>query len=248
MSCGNKLDTCGGKKHYANCVKHEGNIPEHGDLKSCDCHSVQDVLNDLSAMADEAYEQTHLDIIAPCLTFEKDKFDKVENAVAIQTIASKLCEVVSHIGLDAAEECPECVDPCSNNSTGCCDTGVVFAGYTSGEIFINTSNATNWTAITTSGYNLEYTATKDGNYKVTLDVGCLEEDVNGRAWVGIGVNTVSPEAGNPFSEYLLDPDFNSKTVHFFLRNIKKNDILKLKFKATSASITIDGIKMLIEKV
>ena len=82
---------------------------------------------------------------------------------------------------------------------------------------------------------------------MTLDVGCAVEDPNGRAWIGIGVNTVSPEAGNSFSEYQLIPDFNSKTVHFFLRNIKKNDILKLKFKATAASISVDGVKMIIEK-
>lgn len=245
MSCGNKLDTCG-KKSFANCVNHEGNIAEHGNLTSCDCHSVQDVLDDLVDMADTAYEQTHLTLTG-CLEFEKDKEGKVLNSDAVQTIVNKICELIDHTGLDAAENCPECVDPCEATSSNCCEGGVVYAGYTSGEIFINTSNATNWTAITTSGYNLEYTATKDGNYKVTLDVGCVVEDPNGRAWIGIGVNTVSPESGNPFSEYQLIPDFNSKTVHFFLRNIKKNDILKLKFKATAASISVDGVKMIIEK-
>lgn len=245
MSCGGKINTCG-KISPAKCIKYEGNIAEHGELISCDCHSIEEVVEDLSEMADQAYEQTHYPLNADCLTLVKDKDGNVENAAAVQAIATKLCEIAGSLGLTEDSACEECVDPCSTGSD-CCG-GVVYAAHAQGEIFINNTTAPAWTIITTDGYNLEYTVQKAGNYKVTLDIGCANEDPAGKCMVGIGVNSTDPEAGNPFAEYTLYPDFNSKTMHFFIRSLKKNDIMKLKFKSTNLSLTIDGVKMLIEKV
>lgn len=245
MSCGGKINTCG-KISPAKCIKYEGNIAEHGDLISCDCHSIEEVVEDLSAMADEAYEQTHYPLNADCLQLLKDKEGNVENAAAVQAIATKLCEVAEAIGLsNTGSECEECIDPCSTGND-CCG-GVVYTNYTSGEIFVSDVMMPNWTIVTTSQYNMEYKVQKSGNYKVTLDVGCTEEDPNGRCKIGIGVNSSDPEAGNPFAEHELIPEFNSKTLHFFLRSLKKGDIMKLKFKGEAQTVLIDGLKMIIEK-
>lgn len=247
MSCGNKLNTCG-KYSYAKCTKYEGRILENGDLLSCDCHTVEEVIEDLTIVVDEIYEQVFLDSfnsVCDALTYEKNEDGKVTISEILRVHDQKLCELIAHTGLNAPTDCPECVDPCGSSSP-CAGTGVVFTKYSSGSVVISAANAANWTAISSNGYNFEYVALKDGNLKLTLDFGCTEAAVGGTAMVGIGINSLSPELGNPFSEYTLDPAVNSKTVHFFLQNVKKNDILKLKFKAGAQPINISSIKMIIE--
>lgn len=241
--CGSKISgNCGNKSIFSTCVKYEGFISNSGELESCDCHSVHDVLEDLNATMDKVYDQVFLkDFNKGCFTIPESK-GVVKSSDVLQALVTKVCELAAANTSTPSTGCSDCSDPCSENKN-CCDVLYAFK-YNSGEIQVSTSNYLNWTAPYTG---IEYTATEAGVYKVTLDVGCIEETTNANCLIGIGVGNSAPIV-TPFTQYSLNPSYNSKTVHFIIESVKIGDVLRPVVKGLTGTVGIDGVKVIYEKV
>lgn len=241
--CGSKISTnCGGKSIFSTCVKYEGFISESGDLESCDCHSVHDVLQDLNKLADKIYDQAFLENLTQGC-FDIELVDgRVPNASAIQALMTKVCELEAAITPASTTPCSDCNDPCSENKN-CCDVLYGFK-YGEGELQVTSTSYPAWQAPYTG---LEYTATEAGVYKVTMDVGCIDEDPNSKCFIGVGVGN-NPPIVTPFTQYILSPSFTSKTAHFIIESVKVGDVLRPQIKGNEGNVGVDGVKVIYEKV
>ena len=241
--CGKKISgNCGNKSIFSTCVKYEGNISESGELESCDCHSVHDVLEDLNMTMDKVYDQVFLkDFNKGCFSVP-DINGAVESKVIFQALVNKVCELAAASTQSTSTGCSECSDPCSENKN-CCDV-LVENKFNSGELGVTASSFPNWATPYTG---LEYTATDSGVYKVTIDLGCVEQTTGAKCLIGIGVGN-NPPIVNPFAQYEVRPNFNSKTFHFIIDSIKIGDVLRPQIKFHTGTVGIDGLKVIYEKV
>lgn len=119
MGCGNKIsDTCGGKKSTATCVKYEGQIGTNSELIDCDCHTVEEILEDLYTQTDELFAaiDTSEFLGDECIEYP-------ENPTLLQVLEvhdAALKELAEKTGL-CDPDCPDCgnsSDDCSTND--CC--------------------------------------------------------------------------------------------------------------------------------
>lgn len=124
-----------------------------------------------------------------------------------------------------------------------CDYQYINTLYQAGEVF--TGSLTNWASVAPYT-SLVHTPTIAGKYKYTLDIGMYEEVENSSALIGLSINNANP-VSNFKTEYIISPGYNSKTVHF-IADLVVGNTASLKFKAINASVGIDGIKMIIEKI
>lgn len=246
--CKDNLKDCGGRKTYATCTSYEGTVSEHGALSSCGCNSVHDALEDVYALIDQLYPNVFLDIDKKCLNITANREGKFELKNVIQALIDLQC-IETPPTTDTG--CTDCADPCTPTNS-CCETIIdLKCGF--GEIPINPSDFSSWATIPTFSYpDYSYVIPKSGTYKVTVDLGVVEEDAFGKALIGIGINNNPPlgtQLTNPWAIYSVDPRYNSKTFHFVITNLKKDDKITLMFKTNGANIvSIDGIKQLIEKL
>jgi hypothetical protein len=241
--CGSKISgNCGNKSIFSTCVKYEGNISESGELESCDCHSVHDVLEDLNTTMDKVYDQVFLkNFDKKCFTVP-DKNGVVENKVIVQALVNKVCELAAASTPSTNTGCSDCSDPCSENKN-CCDVLIDYK-YNQGEVQVSSGSYPNWAAPYTG---LEFTATDSGVYKVTIDLGCVEETVNAKCLIGVGVGN-NPPIVSPFAQYKVMPSYNSKTFHFIIDSVKTGDVLRPQVKFETGTVGIDGLKVIYEKV
>ena len=247
-NCKGKIGNTCGKKHPAKCIDYEGTYHNNTELEVCDCNSLEDVIEDINSELNDINDSIDLTNLGEsCIEYTQEG-DTLKVSEALLAIESKVCELVEHTGLGAPEPCPGCnEDPCGE-SGGCC-TGLVHYGYGVGEFFVDDNIYDVWKTVTVGGYtDLEYTILQSGTYKVTLDIGCAEEDINGRCYIGISLNNIDPIT-SPFTQYEVIPLSNSHTFHFILPNVNNNTPLKVKFKGNAiGSVAFDGIKIIIEKI
>lgn len=243
MSCGKIVNTCPDKT-TASCVKYEDKVSEFGNLDSCDCHTLEEVMVDTIEVVDKIYPEVFIeDFDLDCIDFEKEKDGTTKISTIVKGIGDKLCEVISELGLDEPDPCPGCGDPCGD-SASCCG-GLISYKWSNGEVQVTPAGYTNWSP--PFGYDVDGVATSDGTYKITIDMGCQDELPNSRCYLGIAVNNNQP-VNSPFTVYEVIPLFNSKTFHFILTGIKKNDVMKPMLKINTGIVGVDGIKAIYEKV
>lgn len=246
--CKNKEDYTCGKKHNARCIDYEGDLHDNTSIEECETPDIEDVIEDINEELNFLHSQTDLTNLGSCeaITYPGLPED-LTIPQALLTHENIICELVAHTGLGEPEPCPNCDEPCSVSSEACCEVLVNY-GFGAGEFFTSVASYPDWMAPTVPGYeDLVTTITKTGTYKITVDIGCAEEDINGKAYIGISKNGVAPSA-NAFEQYDILPRFFSHTYHFIITAVA-TDILSIKFKSNPAGvIVVDGIKMIVEKV
>jgi hypothetical protein len=104
--CKDKLSSTCGKKHPSKCVIYEGDLHANTELESCDCHSVEDVIEDINSEIDDINNAIDVSSIsADCMTFDvdPDQGKVLINEVVVETVA-KVCELATKV--EAEEDCP----------------------------------------------------------------------------------------------------------------------------------------------
>ena len=249
MSCRDKISDRCTTKLNAVCVKYEGTLHADTELDVNDCHTLEEVIEDINTELDDINVQIDVTALGDACIEYTPAGDELSVSDVLLEHEAQLCALIEATGINDPAPCPTCVDPCADDTTGNCNNGLVYYGYGVGEFFISNITYPGWNNSLIGGYEeLTHTIAKSGTYKVTLDVGCDIEDVGGRAFIGISVNNIDPIV-SAFAQYEIIPPFNSKTFHFILPAIVKGDILRVKFKGNVAgSISVDGVKVIIEKV
>jgi len=113
MSCRDKIKDRCLKKVNATCVDYEGALSSETNLDPLDCHTVEEVLEDMNDQLDDIYEQIDLDgIDESCIDFQEEETGKIKVKEAILALTSKLKDIMEHVGM-SCDNCPECEPSCN---------------------------------------------------------------------------------------------------------------------------------------
>jgi hypothetical protein len=128
--CSDKVSRTCGKKVNAKCVDYEGELHNNTELEECDCHNLEDVIEDLNTGLNTIFDAIDLSELGnDCLTYELEngkvlvknalkKFEeeicKLKEATATDVDCNPIyTEDFTCVGLDL-----ECLsDPCNNPIT-----------------------------------------------------------------------------------------------------------------------------------
>lgn len=96
--CSGKIsDTCG-KKHNAKCITYEGDLHANTELENCDCHNLEDVIEDLNLAIDNINEAIDLSGLGDdCLDYDLvDGILLVKNA--LKKFEEEICDIKDILG------------------------------------------------------------------------------------------------------------------------------------------------------
>lgn len=238
MSCKKYKDTCPDKTNAA-CVTYEGNVLENGDLDSCDCHTVEDVLEDIVEVLDDVYDQVFIENFdIGCLEVEKNSDGRYPISEVVQELVNLFCAEEEGTNSSSSGNCGQ-ADPCYD--------GVYTNGLTA--FLIDTPSATVSPAVTawTEFTGVSFTAVHSGTYKITIEQDAVPTLSGDSFKLGIGVSNTEP-INNPFSQKVLNPETSSKTTVFVIQSVKKGDILRPKYLSNVGTVTVSNTKVIYEKV
>tara|TARA_R110000772_G_scaffold119924_1_gene226087 strand:+ start:1235 stop:1705 length:471 start_codon:yes stop_codon:yes gene_type:complete len=104
--CKDKISRTCGKKINAKCVDYEGSLHDNTTLATCDCHSVEDVIEDMNLALNEINTSIDLTILGDdCITY--DEVDgKIQVKEALKKLEECICELKAKVDDVDAEDCP----------------------------------------------------------------------------------------------------------------------------------------------
>jgi len=106
MGCKDKLSRTCGKKINAKCVDYEGELHENTQLEACDCHSVEDVIEDMNLAINEIYESIDLSELGDsCIEYEKVD-GKILVKEALKKLEECVCDLKSQLEDTDSTGCP----------------------------------------------------------------------------------------------------------------------------------------------
>jgi hypothetical protein len=89
-SCSDKVSRTCGKKHPAKCIDYEGDLHSNTQLEECDCHNLEDVIEDLNNTVDYIFDAIDMSELGnDCLTY-----DLTDGKLLIKTVIKKLEEEI----------------------------------------------------------------------------------------------------------------------------------------------------------
>lgn len=113
MGCNDKIKSRCLSKTNARCVDYEGDLHADTNLDPDDCHSVDEVIEDINAELDDINSELDLEgIDESCIDFEEATPGTVNTNEAILAVVKKLKEVMQHVGM-SCDDCPECEPSCN---------------------------------------------------------------------------------------------------------------------------------------
>lgn len=113
MGCKNKIEDRCLSKTNARCVDYEGTLHADTNLDIEDCHSVEEVIEDINEELDEINGEIDLDgIDESCIDFQEAEPGNIKTKEAILAVVLKLKEVMAHVGM-SCDDCPDCSPTCN---------------------------------------------------------------------------------------------------------------------------------------
>lgn len=99
--CSDKVSRTCGKKHSAKCVDYEGDLHANTELETCDCHNLEDVIEDLNTAVDSLFDAIDMsDLGNDCLTYELTD-GKVLIKTVIKKLEEEICKLKEATSIDA---------------------------------------------------------------------------------------------------------------------------------------------------
>jgi len=236
-------DTCGAKTPL-NCTDYDGILPTGSEYDAEDCLTGQDITEDIITILDEHTEELDFTGFGCCLEYEASDTEK---GVTLHDVISKhesvLCDLLESCqncsGQTKSSECIDCDNLPSNYN------GLVYNTVGSGNVSLG-SNYIQFSPITS--YDLKYKTKLKGKYKITLEIDYTGNMVSSETFsIGISVDGQTPVTG-VFNQDTIKVANNSKVMHFVL-DVDKGAVLLPYFKkASTISVVIEKVKLIIEKV
>lgn len=235
-------DRCGSKTPLT-CTEYEGILPQGSQFDEDDCLTGEDIIEDIISILDDHTEQLDFSDFGCCLNYTPSD---IEAGLQLKDILSehesRICDLIENCSNAPTSSEDDCVD-CENLTSNF--IGLVYNTSGSGNVTIGAS-FTQFTAITS--YDLKYKTKVKGKYKITLDLDYSGNTGSSELFsVGISIDGQSPEAG-VFNQDTVKVANNSKTLHFVVEVDKGVTILPVFKKATTISVVMEKVKMIIEKV
>lgn len=106
MGCNDKISRTCGKKINAKCVDYEGELHDNTQLEQCECHNVEEVIEDMNLALNEIYESIDLsDLGDSCIDYEEVD-GKIQVKEALKKLEECICELKDQVEDTDNEGCP----------------------------------------------------------------------------------------------------------------------------------------------
>jgi hypothetical protein len=103
--CNKKVSATCGKRYNAKCIDYEGSLHNNTDLDDCDCHNVEEVIEDINSELNEINSEIDVtEINSDCLTFETNENGEVAINEVVIKVVQKLDELCPTTEEDS--DCP----------------------------------------------------------------------------------------------------------------------------------------------
>ena len=130
MGCNNKKKDCNdrlsrncGKKHPATCIDYEGDLHENTNLDECDCHTLEDVIEDINDELDDINKQIDLSELGDsCFNFETDDEGRIVVKEVLLKFEEAICDLQDATSTEDESGCPSIFTEdisCLNLDFGC---------------------------------------------------------------------------------------------------------------------------------
>lgn len=99
--CSDKVSRTCGKKVNAKCVDYEGDLHENTNLEVCDCHNLEDVIEDINTGLNTIFDAIDLSGLGDdCLTYELED-GKILVRNALKKFEEEICKLKAATAIDA---------------------------------------------------------------------------------------------------------------------------------------------------
>lgn len=236
-------DTCGPKTPLT-CTEYDGILPTGSEYEADDCLTGQDIIEDIITILDEHTEQLDFSEFGCCITYTASD---PEVGVTLQDVLSTHENLLCSL----QESCQNCSSQSEDTECTDCDNfpsnyiGLVYNTAGSGNISLGGSY-TNFSPI--NSYDLKFKTKLKGKYKITLEIDYTGSMVSNETFsVGISIDGQPPASG-VFNQDIVKVANNAKAMHFIVEVDKGVVLLPYFKKAPTVSVTIEKVKLIIEKV
>jgi len=104
--CKDKISRTCGKKINAKCVDYEGTLHDNTELEDCDCHSVEDVIEDINVAINAINESIDLSELGDsCITYDKED-GKILVKEALKKLEECVCDLKDRLDDTDSTGCP----------------------------------------------------------------------------------------------------------------------------------------------
>lgn len=238
-------DTCLSKINLV-CTEYDGVLPVGSKYDEDECISGQDIIEDIIEILDDHTEQLDFSEFGCCIDYTPSD---TESGLQLQDVLSKHENIICHllenccVDKDTTQKPEDCDDTCEDITVN--HIGLVFNTTGVGNTLIDNSYA-NFTTITP--YALNYKTKVKGVYKITLDIDYTGNFSSNEVFsVGISLDGQQPQTG-AFIQDTVKVANNSVTMHFLIDTTHGVNIIPYFKKAPTILVTIEKVKLIIEKV